>query len=57
MARQQDEVEAELLKNGGEAAMDWLTEVVLQIWQSGKVRTTGMERCHTGPYSQEAGKK
>ena len=33
----QDEVEAELLKNGGEAAMDWLTEVMLQIWQSRKV--------------------
>ena len=32
-----DEVEAELLKNGGEAAMDWLTEVVLQIWLSRKV--------------------
>ena len=33
----QDEVEAELLKKGGEAAIDWLTEVVQQVWKSGKV--------------------
>ena len=48
-----DGVEAELLKNGGEVAMDWLTEVVLQIWQSGKVP----QEWNTGPYPQVAGKK
>ena len=33
----QDEVVAELLKNGGEAVIDWLTEVIQQVWQTGKV--------------------
>ena len=33
----QDEVEAKLMKNGEDAAIDWLTEVVQQVWQSGKV--------------------
>ena len=33
----QDEVVAELLKNGGEADIDWLTEVIQQVWQTGKV--------------------
>ena len=36
-AEGQDEVAAELLKNGGEAVIDWLTEVIQQIWQIGKV--------------------
>ena len=33
----QDEVVAGLLKNGGEAVIDWLTEVIQQVWQTGKV--------------------
>ena len=33
----QDEVEAKLMKNGEDAAIDWLTEVVQQVWQPGKV--------------------
>ena len=25
------------MKNGGEAVIDWLTEVIQQVWQTGKV--------------------
>ena len=33
----QDEVVAELLKYGGEVVIDWLTEVIQQVWWSGKI--------------------
>ena len=33
----QDEVVAELLKYGGEVVIDWLTEVIQQVWRSGKI--------------------
>ena len=33
----QDEVVAELLKNEGKVVIDWLTEVIQQIRQSGKI--------------------
>ena len=32
----QDEVAAELLKYGGKVIIDWLTEVIQQVWQSRK---------------------
>ena len=33
----QDEVVAELLKYGREVVIDWLAEVIQQVWQSGKI--------------------
>ena len=33
----QDEVVAELLKYGREVVIDWLTEVIQQVWQSGNI--------------------
>ena len=33
----QDEAVAELLKYGGEVVIDWLTEVIQQVWRSGKI--------------------
>ena len=39
----QDEVVAELLKNGGEAVIGWLTEVIQQLWQTGKVPQEGKD--------------
>ena len=45
-----NEVVAELLKNGGEVVIDWLTEVIqhvaMEVWKD----STGMERCNTDPY-------
>ena len=32
-----DRIVAELLKNGGEAMVDWLTELVQEVWKTGQV--------------------
>ena len=53
----EDRVVPELLKNGGEAVIDWLMKLTQEAWRTMQVLYTGVEKCNPDTTVQEEGRK
>ena len=53
----EDRVVPELLKNGGEAVIDWLMKLTQEAWRTMQVLYTGVEKCNRDTTVQEEKRK